>query len=251
MRVAWLMAFLLTGCEKATKDEPAPSECDRYLELLTAEGPPPGFPADETIVAPHPELAVVAGSRTVPYADGRAAEEAMEDGIAAAPGEPARAYLFARAGSTVADLRRQLGAHPQRTELRLLVGKPHAEQVADHLALVPRTPQALREKLPRFRSIDDVEVALELRRLMKPCAALHAPFRRALEGASVDEMGPGTAAALRACECKVDDLDGYVSLFLWIFLPYPRVGYVPVTLEDLAVADDGQSVAELAAALAR
>jgi hypothetical protein len=211
--------------------------CTQYQAALRALGGPdhpPGFP-DEAILGPWrvDGAPVRAGSAAIPRAHQTLVDDPVTLGAGAAPRAPrSPVYVAASAAQPAADLRALRARLPRGAELRVLVRKPGAEVVAQHAAMFPRTPPALQARLPELDTID--AAAPDLVRLALPCRPVLAAFRTVAEGATLDTLGPATATALAACDCKLADLDGYVGLLTYLLLPLPHFGYVVVDGARLA-----------------
>lgn len=227
------------------------ARCDQYQKLLSSTPYPygvPGFP-DETISGgwdhpAHPR------SRPIPRDDdvyGAVGLPRFDDPLPPGLARKKFVYVDTTGSGTVADLR-SLAELLRGVELRIIVAKSGDERVAQHVAMFPFTPPALRATLANMHSLDDS--AGELVRMGGLlCPDLFGVFRALTDGRTIDALGPLTAEALRKCNCRVADLDGYVSLLGWTWLAAPHIGYLPLDRNALATARADMKLAEFVAAL--
>jgi hypothetical protein len=238
----------LAACS-SRRDPPAPDQavCRQYQAVLTAcgAGLPPGFPDEAIVVAQG--VPVRARSRPIPRADQDRARAPVDvsDSEAALPA--AGAVYVAATASVPALALRDLQRRAPGRELRLLVGRTGEEIVALHAAMFPRTPPALRARLPQITGV--TVAAPELIAMSGSCRAVRDAFIPLGHGAPINTLGPGTAEALATCQCRLADLDGYVGLLAWLLLPFPRTGYLAVEPAVLDRLDGRATIGDLIAAL--
>ena len=252
MRRALAALVLLAACP-AKQAEPVADElvevCRGYQATLNAcgSGLPPGFP-DQAIVPPT-DLPVRAGSRAIPKADQpRVARPVdLRDATPALPAPGAAVYAAGPSSTPVAAVIALRDHLPAGAEIRLLVARTDEEIVAMHAAMFPRTPPALRARLPALVSV--TVAAPELVAMSGSCRAVRDAFIPLSNGAPINSLGPGTAAGLAACRCQLADLDGYVGLLTWLLRPFPRTGYLAVDGAVLAGLAGEATVGDLIAAL--
>jgi hypothetical protein len=219
--------------EAAARQPADPARCAEYRELLggLAHGPPAAF-ADEALLDARHDLPVEDHTRPVSEEDAELARGAIElgrDGAAHAARaiQGPRAYVWSerhRAGR--ADFEALRAAVPESVELRVLYARPKAEVVERFVAAFPRTPAALRDRLPL---IDGFSTGADpLIAMAGSCSAALRALEPARRGADASELAPGLAEALDQCDCALADLDGFVALVAWLTAPMPRMGWLPI-----------------------
>jgi hypothetical protein len=159
---------------------------------------------------------------------------------------PPRLYVSAERGTSAAQVIALRDALPAGTELALIVAHTPDELRVTQLAVVPRTPSVVLERLPL--ELDDVavEMLVDAAGECRPVLAAFATYRN---GAVIDTIGPATARALAGCGCDVTDLDTYVAVLSALLVPMPQVGAVTVRNDVLDGLPKDATVDDLARAL--
>jgi len=206
--------------------------CAEYRGQLAGwgHGALPGEPGEARIRA-------VAGDRgapdprPVPIEDEALAAAAphLDEGsaVVAAGLTGPRAYVRLRgdvpAPATLDALR---GAAAAGVEVRALVARSTARRVADFVAVFPHTPAHLSGQLG---VIDGFSAAARpLVAMAGGCGTVLRAMEPVSRGIDARALGPAMADALGACGCRLADLDGFVTLFAWIVVPRPEMGWVPI-----------------------
>lgn len=246
-------AALPTGAPATTVETPAlddaerAARCTAYQAVFMAAGewPPPGF--RDQASARNEGYPVLAGSRPIPKADQERLYAAIQirdsQPPSRAPAAKGPTYIAASADAPAAALEAVVAAAPRKAELRVLVAKTPEEVIAHHATVFPHTPPRVTTRLATDPTLDTA--AWDLIALAGGCAAVLEVYRPVEQGATIEVVGPGTARALERCRCRLADLDGYASLFGYILLPFPKVGYVVLDRAALAAAAPGATVADV------
>lgn len=136
--------------------------------------------------------------RLTPIEDEAVARSAKYLGVDDATGaglSGQRAYIRLRSDVHDAAVDALVRTAPVGVEVRALVAKPRARRVGEFSGECHAALRAL-EPAPR--------------------------------GFDARTLGPAMADALGDCGCRARDLDGFVSLFAWLVVPRPELGWIPI-----------------------
>lgn len=195
------------------------------------EGPLPGGDGEARIAAEEWDLDG-GDVRPVPADDEALAAAApyvgTDDGAAIASSlSGPRAYVRLRRDlPTRRALAELQSSVPEGVEVRALLAKPKDRRVAAFVALFPHTPPHLQERLWSLESF--ATAAEPLIEMAGTCGKALLAFEPVKQGIDIRELAPSMSDAIGACGCDLADLDGFVSLFAWLTLPLPEVGWLPL-----------------------